>query len=88
MVSYSYIIFHTFSSVELRAIYDKYGDFGLREGLIVDGQRVGGGYFMKVSPEAIYDKIFTAIDPWQEQNDFDGADNRGSMFADAFKGLN
>ena len=43
---------------------------------------------MKVSPEAIYDKIFTAIDPWKDQNDFDGTDNRGSMFADGFKGLN
>jgi len=29
--------FDILSNVELRAIYDKYGDFGLREGLIVDG---------------------------------------------------
>jgi hypothetical protein len=43
---------------------------------------------MKVAPEAIYDKIFTAVDPWQDQSDFDGTDNRGSMFADGFKGLN
>ena len=70
--------------VELRAIYDKYGDFGLREGFSMAGERVGGGYFLKVAPEVIYDKIFNAIDPWGEQDDFDGNDTRASMFADSF----
>ena len=76
------------SLVELRAIYDKYGDYGLREGFTIDGERLGGGYFLKVSPDAVYDRIFSAVDPWEEQDDFDGSDTRGSMFADSFGALN
>ena len=74
--------------VELRAIYDKYGDYGLREGFIVNGERVGGGYFLKVSPEVVFDKVFNATDPWKDQDNFDGLDNRESMFADSFGALN
>jgi len=74
--------------VELRAIYDKYGDYGLREGFIVNGERVGGGYFLKVSPEVVFDKVFNATDPWKDLDNFDGLDNRESMFADSFGALN
>ena len=49
---------------------------------------MGGGYFLKATPEAVYDRIFSAVDPWQEQDDFDGSDTRGSMFADSFGALN
>ena len=52
------------SLVELRAIYDKYGDYGLREGFSIKGERVGGGYFLKSNPEAVYERIFSAVDPW------------------------
>lgn len=76
------------SIVELRAIYDKYGDYGLKEGVMVTGQRVGGGYFLRVQPEAIFDKIFNSINPWEDQANLDGTDFRGSMFGDGYKGLN
>jgi DnaJ-class molecular chaperone len=72
----------------LRAIYDKYGDYGLKEGVVVDGKRTGGGYFLHVSPEVIFDRIFNSTDPWSEQPNLDGTDLRGSMFGDGFKGLN
>jgi hypothetical protein len=55
-----------FPLVELRAIYDKYEDFGLREGFNIKGNRVGGGYFLKVHPEVVYDRVFSAVDPWHE----------------------
>ena len=32
--------------VELRAIYDKFGEYGLKEGVVLpDGTKCGGGYF-------------------------------------------
>lgn len=74
--------------MHLRAIYDKYGEFGLKEGIIdSNGQRHGGGYFMQQSAEAIYDRVYTSTDPWSETRDLDGSDMTGSMFGDAFRGL-
>lgn len=43
---------------------------------------------MKVAPEAIFDKVFNSINPWEDQDNLDGSDTRGSMFGDGFKGLN
>lgn len=42
---------------------------------------------MRVSPEAIFDRIFSSTNPWEEQPNLDGSDFRGSMFNDGFKGL-
>lgn len=72
----------------MRAIYDKYGDYGLKEGIVSEGKRTGGGYFLRVSPEVIFDRIFNSTDPWSEQPNLDGSDFRGSMFGDGFKGMN
>lgn len=55
---------------------------------MVDGKRTGGGYFLRVQPEVVFDKIFNSIDPWAEQPNLNGSDFRGSMFGDGFKGLN
>ena len=74
--------------VELRAIYDKYGEYGLKEGVIESGKRIGGGYFMKTTPEVVFDKIFNAVNPWEDQSNLDGTDYRGSMFGDGFNGQN
>ena len=43
---------------------------------------------MKVAPEVIFDKIFNAINPWKDQDNFNGEDNRESMFADSFGAKN
>jgi len=62
----------------MKAIYDKYGEYGLKEGVIgADGSKyyqssnnllrletLGGGYFMKCNSNEVYEKEFTAIDPW------------------------
>jgi len=76
--------FDVLSQVELRGIYDKYGEFGLKEGVMEAGERIGGGYFLRCAPEAVFDKIFNATDPWAEQAALDGSDIRGSMFGDGF----
>ena len=61
--------------MELRAIYDKYDVYGLKEGITdKDGKRIGGGYFLKENPNTIYDRVFTAVDPWAEVSNFDGTD--------------
>lgn len=53
--------------MRLRAIYDKYGEFGLKEGIIdAKGERHGGGYFMQEHPEKIYDRVYLSTDPWSE----------------------
>lgn len=75
-------------AAQLRAIYDKHGDYGLKEGVVTNGQRIGGGYFLRVSPESIFDKIFNAADPWADQPNLDGSDFRGSMFGDGYRGTN
>ena len=76
------------SLVELRAIYDRYGEYGLKEGIVEDGQRVGGGYFLKVTPETVFDRIFNSTDPFAEQTNLNGADIRTSMFSDGLHGQN
>jgi DnaJ-class molecular chaperone len=73
--------------VHLRAIYDKHGEFGLKEGIIdAKGVRHGGGYFMSRNADAIFDQVYTSKDPWAETRDLDGGDLRGSMFGDGFRG--
>jgi DnaJ-class molecular chaperone len=73
--------------VNLRAIYDKHGEFGLKEGIIdAKGVRHGGGYFMSRNADAIFDKVYSSTDPWSDTRDLDGGDLRGSMFGDGFRG--
>lgn len=50
------------------------------------GKRCGGGYFLKASPESIFDRVFNAVDPWADKPNLGGTDSRGSMFGDGFKG--
>lgn len=61
--------------VDLRAIYDKYGVFGLKEGITdKSGNRTGGGYFLKENPETVYDRVFQSVDPWYDVPNMDGSD--------------
>ena len=77
----------TVFAVHLRAIYDKHGEFGLKEGIVdAKGVRHGGGYFMSRNADAIFDSVYTSSDPWADTRDLDGGDLRGSMFGDAFRG--
>lgn len=37
-----------FVTVETKAIYDNYGEYGLKEGCVTpEGNKIGGGYFLK-----------------------------------------
>jgi len=57
--------FEVLSNVELKAIYDKYGEYGLKEGIILpDGSKCGGGYFRQKSSNEIFEAEFSAVDPF------------------------
>jgi len=72
----------------MKAIYDKYGEYGLKEGVIgPDGKKLGGGYFMKCNSNEIYEKEFTGTDPWAYQDIFTETQNYGSMFAGSIGGM-
>lgn len=68
--------------VELKAIYDKYGEYGLKEGIIMpDGTKCGGGYFRQKSANEIFEAEFSAVDPFAYQDRFTENMNYGSLFA-------
>jgi hypothetical protein len=46
-------------------------------------ENIGGSYFMKVSPEKLWEKHFGALDFTLEQRGPHGNDSKGSMFADS-----
>jgi DnaJ-class molecular chaperone len=72
----------------MKAIYDKYGEYGLKEGVVgPDGKIMGGGYFVKCNSNEIYEKEFTATDPWEYQDCFTEKMNYGSMFAASVGGM-
>jgi len=72
----------------MKAIYDKYGEYGLKEGVIgPDGKTMGGGYFMKCNSNEIYEKEFTSTNPWEYQDCFTENMHYGSMFAASVGGL-
>ena len=44
------------SIVENKAIYDIYGEYGLKEGCVTpEGKRIGGGYFMRMDAERYFE---------------------------------
>jgi len=74
---------------ETRAIYDEYGEYGLKEGIVrPDGSKIGGGYFLRTSPENYFEKIFQDGDFLTESRENDGSDAISSLFNDGLGGLN
>ena len=75
-------------TAETKAIYDAYGEYGLKEGIVrPDGSKVGGGYFLKISPENYYEKVFQNNDFVYEKREVSGVDASESIFADSLGGL-
>jgi DnaJ family protein B protein 13 len=74
--------------VERKAWFDKYGEFGLKEGVpsptgsIIGGYRYGGNAF------EIYERVFGTINPFAEKLEDDGKDQYGSMFLNSFGATN
>jgi len=73
---------------ETRAIFDAYGEYGLKEGIIKpDGTRIGGGYFLKTNPDNYFEEMFEATDLIGEIRESNGSDVQQSIFADSRGGL-
>lgn len=95
IVSYDYC--HLKFLEERKAIYDQYGEYGLKEG-IPDGKgctylshyfiAFKGGYRYAGNSHEIYEKFFGGTNPFFEKLEDDGRDMQGSMFGDAFGGQN
>lgn len=65
--------------MQTRAIYDDYGEYALKHGIITAQggkiswlllnklfiiEKIGGTYFMQLNPESLFDKILGRKDPW------------------------
>ena len=74
--------------MERKSWFDKYGEYGLKEGVpshdgsLIGGYRYGGNSF------EIYEKVFGTMNPFAEKLEDDGKDQFGSMFATSFGASN
>jgi DnaJ family protein B protein 13 len=82
------IIVLTDTLAERKGWFDKYGEYGLKEGVpgpngnIIGGYRYGGNSF------EIFEKVFGTTNPFADRLEDDGKDQFGSMFGDSFGALN
>ena len=73
---------------ERKGWFDKYGEYGLKEGVpgpsgnIIGGYRYGGNSF------EIFEKVFGTTNPFADRLEDDGKDQFGSMFGDSYGALN
>ena len=51
-------------------------------------EKIGGGYFLKTSPENYYEEKLQSTDFIREDRAVNGSDAQQSIFADSFGGLN
>lgn len=75
------------SNPENKAIFDAYGEYALKEGIITpDGTKIGGGYFMKMNSDSFFEKHFSGADILRDIRAIDGTDVRPSFFNDSLGG--
>ena len=76
------------SDQERKAIYDMYGEYGLKTGVTNHlGQKIGG-YVYLYNCDEIYNKFFTSYDPLAREFEVDGSDVFGSILGDGHKAKN
>ena len=74
--------------MDKKAIYDIYGEYGLKEGITTpDGKKIGGGYFLKQEPERYFERVLSNTEFLLEPRQMDGSDVQQSIFSDALGGL-
>ena len=70
-----------------KAIYDAYGEYALKEGIVTaDGTKIGGSYFMRMNADSFYEKHFSHADILADSRAINGSDLRPSFFADSLGG--
>ena len=71
---------------ERKAIFDTYGEYGLKNGVTNhQGQKIGGYMFLNNSQE-IYDAFFLSTDPLRDCFEVDATDMYGSLMGDCHGG--
>ena len=74
------------SNLEYRGIFDKYGEYGLKNGVTNHkGEKIGGYMFLGNSEE-IYEQYFGKTTPMDDIFEPDGSDIYGSLLGDGFGG--
>lgn len=75
------------SNFDLKAVFDKYGEYGLKNGVTNDqGEKIGGYIYLGNSDE-IFDAFFTRKDPFNPDTfEDDGSDLYGSILGDGHNG--
>ena len=74
--------------VERKAWFDKYGEYGLKEGVPGPNGKIIGGYRYPGNSFEIFDKVFGTHNPFAEKLEDDGRDQYGSLLGDAYGGKN
>lgn len=74
--------------MERKAWFDKYGEYGLKEGVPGPTGSIIGGYRYAGNSFEIFDRVFGTTNPFAEKLEDDGKDQYGSLLGDAFGGKN
>lgn len=74
--------------MERKGWFDKYGEYGLKEGVPGPTGGIIGGYRYAGNSFEIYDRVFGTTNPFAEKPEDDGRDQYGSLLGDAFGGKN
>ena len=72
--------------VERKAWFDKYGEYGLKEGVPGPNGSTIGGYRYPGNSFEIFDRVFGTTNPFAEKLEDDGRDQYGSLLGDAYGG--
>jgi DnaJ family protein B protein 4 len=76
------------SNPELKGVFDKYGEFGLKNGVTDHEGKKMGGYIFLGNSEEIFENFFNSYSPLEEDFNLDGSDMYPSFLRDAYGGLN
>lgn len=72
--------------MERKAWFDKYGEYGLKEGVPGPSGTIIGGYRYPGNSFEIFDRVFGTTNPFAEKLEDDGRDQYGSLLGDAYGG--
>ena len=76
------------SDPKKKGIYDKYGEYGLKNGVTDEFGNKFDGYIFLGNSEEIHDTFFDSKTPMQETFELDGVDIYGSLLGDGYKAKN
>lgn len=76
------------SDPKKKGVYDKYGEYGLKNGVTDEFGNRFEGYTFLGNSEEIHDTYFDQKTPMQDTFELDGSDLYGSLLGDGYKAKN